>query len=188
MWARGELRARWRSWLVLGLLAGATAGIAAAAVAGARRTDEALPRYVAASGGSIDAAVLANDPTFDARQRAAVAALPEVRRVYPFSVPFLTSAVRPRALGGTLLPQTAGTALLTEPVIVEGRHTNPARADEATIDETAARRHGLHLGSTIDVAQVVPLDEPDPFAPGVVSGKRSSARSLHRVASSAPGA
>src|SRR5947208_2216880 len=27
MWARAELRARWRSWVVLGLLAGVTAGV-----------------------------------------------------------------------------------------------------------------------------------------------------------------
>ena len=30
MWARSELRARWRSWVILGLLAGATFGLAAA--------------------------------------------------------------------------------------------------------------------------------------------------------------
>jgi FtsX-like permease family len=181
MWARTELRARWRSWVVLGLLAGATAGVAAAAVAGARRTDEALPRYIAASGGSIDAAVLANDPTFDARQRAAVAALPEVRHVYPFSVAFLVQATKPRGLGGTLLPHTGATALLSEPVIVEGRHTDPSKANEATIDENAARRHHLDIGSTIEVAQVVPAGEPDPFPPGVVPPGVRSFRARLRV-------
>jgi len=96
-WARAELRARWRSWVVLGLLAGATAGLVAAGIAGARRTDSSLPRYIAAVG-TIDAAVLANDPAFDAKQRAAIAALPEVRKTFPFSVAVLANVSKPRGL------------------------------------------------------------------------------------------
>src|SRR5690349_1263021 len=76
MWARADLRRRWRSWVVLGLLAGITVGIAAAGVAGARRTADATPNY-ARKLGQVDAAVLANDPRFDATERAKVAALPE---------------------------------------------------------------------------------------------------------------
>jgi hypothetical protein len=44
MWARSELRRRWPALVVLGLLAGVTTGLAAAAVAGARRTDSAEGR------------------------------------------------------------------------------------------------------------------------------------------------
>ena len=65
MWARSELRARWRSWVILGLLAGATFGLAAAGWAGARRTSVALPNYVAAQPNVPDAAALVNDPTFE---------------------------------------------------------------------------------------------------------------------------
>ena len=32
MWGRSELRARWRSWVILGLLAGVTFGLAAVTV------------------------------------------------------------------------------------------------------------------------------------------------------------
>ena len=49
LWARAELRSRWRSWVVLGVLAGCVFGLAAAGVAGARRTSVAVPRYVTAS-------------------------------------------------------------------------------------------------------------------------------------------
>ncbi len=48
MWARAELRARWKAWILLGLLAGATVGVAAAGFAGARRTANAVPDMVAA--------------------------------------------------------------------------------------------------------------------------------------------
>ena len=45
LWARREVRARWRSLVVLGVLAGLAAGVALAAVAGARRTSSAYARY-----------------------------------------------------------------------------------------------------------------------------------------------
>ena len=44
---RSELRARWRSLLVLTLVVGVTGGVVLAAVAGARRTDSAYPRLIA---------------------------------------------------------------------------------------------------------------------------------------------
>src|SRR5579871_3138219 len=44
LWARRHARRRWRSLLVLGLLAGLTASLAMAAAAGARRTSTALAR------------------------------------------------------------------------------------------------------------------------------------------------
>ena len=167
LWARAELRARWRSWVVLGLLAGATAGIVAAGIAGARRTDSSLPRYIAVAG-SIDAAVLANDPTFDAKQRAAVAALPEVRQTFPFEVAVLANVMKPRGLDGTLFPLTAATARLSEPVIVEGRHTNPKNPNEAVIDQNIARQFKLGIGSTIVIHQFVPATIPSDAPPGLV--------------------
>src|SRR5437016_4451133 len=45
LWARREVRARWRSLVVLGVLAGLAAGVALAAVAGARRTSNAYARF-----------------------------------------------------------------------------------------------------------------------------------------------
>jgi hypothetical protein len=181
LWARAELRVRWRSWLVLGLLAGATAGLAAAGLAGARRTDVALPHYLAASGNVIDAAVLANDPNFDARQRAAVAALPEVRRTYPFSVAVLMEVTAPRGLDGTLVPHTPETARLSEPVVIEGRHTDPANPNEAVIDENIVRHYGLGIGSTIEIRQVVTADAVSQLPPGVAPPGAHSFRARLRV-------
>src|SRR5262249_30585376 len=64
MLVRGDLRRRWRSWVVLGLLAAVTMGVGAAGVAGARRSVSAVPNFLHAWG-RIDAAILANDPRFD---------------------------------------------------------------------------------------------------------------------------
>src|SRR6476659_11336891 len=105
MWGRSELRGRWRSWVVLGLLAGATFGLAAAGWAGARRTSVALPNYIAAQPNVPDAAALVNDPTYDKAKQAEVAALPEVKTVYPFAVAIALEA-KPTNGGGGLVPET----------------------------------------------------------------------------------
>jgi hypothetical protein len=154
MWARADVRVRWRSWLVLGLLAGVTFGLAAAGVAGSRRTEEALPRAIAASP-RLDAAVLPNDPEFDAEQRTAVAALPEVQHVAPFVVPFFLNYADPPT-DGQLVATTPFSARAMSGVIVEGRFTNPNRAHEVVIDENLRDRFDLGIGSRMVIAQRLP--------------------------------
>ena len=154
MWARADIRSRWRSWLVLGLLAGVTFGLAAAGVAGSRRTEDALPRALAASP-RLDAAVLPNDPEFDAQQRAEVAALPEVEHAVPFVVPFFLNYVDPPS-DGQLLPTTPFAARALSGVILEGRFTNPNRAHEVVIDENMRDRHHLGIGSRMVIEHKPP--------------------------------
>src|SRR5437762_2845104 len=45
LWARSELRRRWRALIALGVIAGIAGGLALAAVAGARRTSTAYSRW-----------------------------------------------------------------------------------------------------------------------------------------------
>ena len=59
-------------------------GLAVAGVAGARRTDDALPRLFAAAPFP-GFGVLANDPRFTDAHRAEIAKLPEVARSSPSS-------------------------------------------------------------------------------------------------------
>ena len=165
LWARADLRNRWRSWVVLGVLAGVTFGLAAAGVAGARRTEDALPRLVAT--GVPHAAVLPNDPAFDAAQRRAVADLPEVRKTYPFVVPFALEVLEPRGVISALIPTTAAYAKIAN-VLVAGRFANPARSDEVIVNESLRRQAGLEVGSTMTVGQSIPAEARDFFPPGVV--------------------
>jgi hypothetical protein len=152
LWARADLRARWRSWVVLGVLAGAVLGLAAAGVAGARRTHDVIPRFVAASG-AIDAAVLPNDPAFDADVRAQVAALPQVRETFPFMVPVVLEVRQPKQLDAALVPETRGTTALQVGIIVDGRAPDPRRPDEVVVNQNVQRRYGLGIGSTMVVGQ-----------------------------------
>jgi hypothetical protein len=157
MWARADVRARWRSWLVLGLLAGFTFGLAAAGVAGARRTEDALPRAIA-SGPRLDAAVLPNDPAFDEQQRDEVAALPEVEGAYPFVVPFFLNFTKPKGVEGQLVPTTPLSTRALTNVLIDGRYTNPDRADEIVIDENIRDRYGVDIGSRMEMEQRIPTE------------------------------
>src|SRR5436190_14859075 len=142
MWARSELRGRWRSWVVLGLLAGATFGLAAAGWAGARRTSVALPNFIAAQRNAPDAAALVNDPTFDAAKRARADALPEVKTVYPFVVA-VAITVKPLPDEGGLIPATQGAAEMFGSPIVQGRMADGSRADEVVVDQNLQRKYHL---------------------------------------------
>src|SRR5438309_3530695 len=85
VWARAKasLRAHWRSWAVLTVLAGLAGGVATTAAAGARRTETAYPRFVKATHGFdvfyTNTGTGAN-PGFDLGQ---AARLPEVVEAVP---------------------------------------------------------------------------------------------------------
>jgi hypothetical protein len=152
MWVRADLRRRGRAWVVLGLLAGVSVGLASAGVAGARRTDVTLARYERAAH-LPDALVLANDPAYDERQRAAVAALPEVKAALPFLVPFALSVQEPADLDAPLLPVTAASMPTMAGVLVAGRMPDAARPDEMLVNENARKKYHLSIGSTLTLEQ-----------------------------------
>ena len=159
-----DFRRRWRSWLVLGLLAGISVGIACAGIAGARRTADAVPAFARAAR-LPDAAVLANNVAFDEKQRAQISALPEVQASYPFMVPFLLAAASPRGFEAPILPTAPQTARSFYGVIVDGRAASPSRADEIVVNENARDKFGLEIGRTLTLVQVPPSDPKSfPFA------------------------
>jgi hypothetical protein len=168
MLARSDLRRRWRSWVVLGLLAGATVGFAAAGAAGARRSDTAVARFERAAAFP-EAAILANTPAFDAHRRAEVAALAEVARTQPFLIAVVATVTRPAALqSSTLLPTQPQSVQAFVGTLVAGRMPSPRAADEVVVDQNARRRFGLGLGSTIEVAQQIAPGDVAHIPPAMV--------------------
>ena len=163
MWARAELRARWRAWLLLGLLAGVTVGVAAAGFAGARRTADAVPDLVAASR-LPTAAVLPNDPAFGPSQVEQVAALPGVSEVYPFVVAVPARVLDPAGVESTLFPVTPASTRALVGYLVAGRLPDARRADEVVVDENLRRRYGLDIGSTMVVGQTARDIAQTPFS------------------------
>jgi hypothetical protein len=174
IWVRADLRRRWRSWVVLGLLTGVSIGLACAGVAGARRTHNA-PRQYARVAHVPDAAILPNDPAFDTRKQAQVAAVPDVAALHPFVVPFLLHVTKPQGIDPTLLPITPAAMQSIQNPIVAGRAPDPMRADEGVVNEQARDALGLDVGSTLTLVQEPPSDDfPFPAPPG-------SARPIHQV-------
>jgi hypothetical protein len=161
MWVRVDARRRWRSWVVLGVLAGVSVGIACAGVAGARRTENAIPTYARAIN-LPDAAVLPNDPDFDEAQRAKVAALPEVEETYPFLVPYLLEVQSEEHLDAPLLPTEPQSSAVSYGILVAGRFPDPARADEIVVNENVREQFGFDLDDTLTLTQTPP-DASFPF-------------------------
>lgn len=166
---RCTLRSRIGGYLTIAVLLGLVGGLALGAVAGARRTQSAFPRYLQGAhasdlqfqgftGNGFSAAVDVYSPAFTRR----LAALPGVSRVAGqvqlFAVPLaadgrpnLPAAVQDNVvdtIGGT-----GGRFFTRDRVIADqGRVPDPARADEFAVTADAARLLHWHLGQTISFA------------------------------------
>lgn len=152
MWAvwlrvRAGLRQDWRGPVVLALITGLMGAVVLVALAGARRTDTAVSRFLQYAGpteGEVDA-----DPaTMDK-----IAALPSVaysgRGALMFAVP-VTGGGR----AASVISQVGTWALIDLPpqvrvIIVAGRRAVSSRASEVMINETAARILKARVGSVI---------------------------------------
>jgi ABC-type lipoprotein release transport system permease subunit len=181
--ARAQLRGRVGASLLLALLVGLAGGVVLAALAGARRSDAALPRFLAASR-TTDTLVYVAGPRGRPGQPAqtdlgeelrAVAALPQVRaaqRLVPLimSASDPTSPARPSRQLGWVGLDRPGNEGFGHPMVVAGRLPQPDRSEEAAVDEEFAWRHGLRPGVAFRVgtytrAQFGPAGEGVPIPP-----------------------
>jgi hypothetical protein len=151
---RAQLRGRVRTTILLVLFAGLAGGIVLAAVAGAHRTDAALPRFLAYHQ-MIDASVdflQGHEASVDlARQRAKLAALPEVRQAMRATAIIVAGDDGTGALGRRRLAylplDPGGSAVFGRPIVVAGRLAADDQPDEVAIDEELAGRRHLWVGS-----------------------------------------
>ena len=180
--ARAQLRGRGRANLFLVLLVGLAGALVLAAAAGARRSEAALPRFLAANR-TMDAAVFVPtvDPADDlAEARRRVAALPEVRQVFRESgrIGALVLAgadpadpARWHRQLGTVVLDPGGGMVFGRPIVVAGRLPDERRAEEVAVDEELAERRGLRVGARYRVAaftlqQLGPAGEGRAVTPG----------------------
>jgi hypothetical protein len=150
--ARAELRRRWRSTLVLALLAGLTGGVVLASVAGARRTSTAMDRFVefnrpgtlflGSSSGGLDVE--------------AIRALPEVvstsRGSYVLMAPAGPDGERTGDEAGAInpflvIPDSGEES--NRPLIVDGSRPDPDDPLATMVDEETAEVRGLEPGDTL---------------------------------------
>jgi hypothetical protein len=150
---RAEFRTRWRTWLMLALIAALFAGAVQAAAAGARRTDAAYPSLVAWSQPP-DALVLSfpgQSRTFAKVSLAAAARLPQVTE----SAIMASYTVAEPADVGIWAPQgNAVPGRFWHRKILAGRLADPARPGEVNISFTVAQASHLGVGDVLRAALV----------------------------------
>lgn len=179
LWASSDLRRRWRSLVVLGVLAGATAGLATAAVAGARRTDTALERLRAATNAP-DAIVFSSQVGAYHPDWAPLLARPEVREIAVWDLLF--GNIDGEA-GGLLFASHDGTYLgeVGRPVVVEGRMFDSDAPHEVVVAEPFAKE--VPVGSTF-AFQTFAVDqtgfETEPQGPTVTMKVVGAVRTVHQ--------
>ncbi len=161
---RAEMRARWRATVVMVVVVGIGAGVALAALAGARRSDTAMPEFVAYSrpddGGFIVGGTAAPPPApgaavgslaLPALQRRVVD-LPQVAAYFRAPHLFVTTDPTGRHDANTSVIGAANADLfrtVDRPLVVAGHLPDPTSPFDAVINELAAHQSHLHVGSIV---------------------------------------
>jgi hypothetical protein len=161
---RAELRGQWRATLALALVLGIGGGVALTALAGARRTDTAMPRFLRYNLTDVGGFLYGNPSSPPVEPGPAgrsldlaplpkkVAELPQVQAY--FRAPYLFLTTDPSGhMTGTVNTIAAADASLfrtvDRPRVLSGRLADPGRADEAVINPLAAAKSHLQVGSTV---------------------------------------
>ncbi len=151
---RAELRQRWRAWVGLGVLLGLSIGVVAAIVVGARRTNTVATRFHRDFAGYDVFVENVADPGLATFDPADIEALPTVAS----SARVRLDYVGPR--GDSVLytgPDARLGSVLARPKLLEGRLSDPRRADEVTIVTGSEQLLGAGVGDSIqlyDPAQI----------------------------------
>jgi hypothetical protein len=156
--ARAELRRRWGATVVLMVLVGLAGGVVLAAVAGARRTEGAMGRFLAYNQ-SMDVFVLGGAPDLDAVRHLSQVA-DSGSRDYVYLTPPTPSGRPDTAAFGDVNPwaPTLGPlwTTLDRPILVAGRHPDPARPFEVAVNERLASQRHLEPGGTFPMWAYTP--------------------------------
>ena len=188
MRVRGEIRTRWRGTLGLALVIALAGAIVLAAVAGARRTESAYPRFVTATNGGQGG--FASDPGhffgFARIDIDKVQAMPEVAQSARFAF-FIGFVHTPSGRDLTPFGDRNPVVIFAPPdsrfgttidrmIPLEGHLPDPARADEAAVSLDAARQYRIHVGDVLQVQLPAFTDFSSTASTGAVTGPRTTVR------------
>ena len=154
---RAELRARWRAWTATGVMIGVLASVVVAAAAGARRTDSAYPRLVAASNQAdelvFDSTPNPQLPTIDG---AKVEALPEVSQLGRLRA-YSTLNKGINAFGSPTGDAYMASGGINRAHVSSGRAFDPGNPNEVMIDYSLADQNHLGVGDTLTLKFAPPM-------------------------------
>ncbi|MDQ1432387.1 MAG: putative transport system permease protein, partial [Actinomycetota bacterium] len=151
-WFRSTFRVRWRGYVGAAVLLGVMGGLSLFALAGARRTQSAYPRFLR----SVDASTMAVDTgQYDPATSARIAHFPHVMRSQVYVAPavaplrhgqpdFSQNFEALASLDGRFFEQDRFTA-------TDGRLPDPRRVREIAVNEAAADAYGYRVGQVLDL-------------------------------------
>jgi ABC-type lipoprotein release transport system permease subunit len=150
IWAATDLRRRWRSLVVLGLLAGLSGALAMAALAGSRRADTAFSRLRERTNGA-DAVVFPSQVDPGIYDWSKISRLPYVEWVGAWSLVFGSSPGDPPGQTTLFMPTRRDGWLETvdRPIVMKGRMWRPSVPGEVMVDEGAAKAYGISVGDKV---------------------------------------
>ena len=160
--SRADMRVKWRTFVVLALVVGLGGGVALAAFAGARRTDTAVPQFVAYSqpdDGGFLYGNASSPPVVTGLEANSLALAPLEQHVVDlpqvvayFRAPYLFLTPDPRGHNNGSL-NAIGVAnadlfrTVDRPLVIAGRLPDPNHPFDVVINELAAEKRHLHVGS-----------------------------------------
>jgi ABC-type lipoprotein release transport system permease subunit len=151
LWAWTDIRRRWASLALVGVLVALALGAASALVAGSRQASTAFERYFA-DDHLPDILVSAESATTASRVEALVSdpRIASVERAEMVAV--VPAPIEPGSYGFTLVG-TAGslTGGFGRPRLVEGRYPAVSSDDEIVVNERAAMAYGLRSGQRVQL-------------------------------------
>src|SRR5262245_29336553 len=170
---RAELRGRWPALVALALVAGIAGAATLAAIAGARRTDTAFARMLAATRAPD---VLVN-PDFGNDSNLDVDAVRHLPMVEDAAVgrglivaPLPVHGVADLDATLTLGQVDAASSRIALANVQHGRLPDPSAPDEAIVNQRFADHYGLHVADTFPVIAISQQDVAD-FEAGGASPK-----------------
>ena len=154
MLAWSEIRRRWRSVVVLTLLVGVVGAVVMATVAGARRTDSALARFITSSrAATVQVMTGFGRPT--AQQLRAFGRVPNVSAFAAGEGFFIVVPDAPNLSPVVAVDTKLGT-VVDQARIVAGRAADPSAVDEITIGENLAAQLHRAVGGHLDAVSYTP--------------------------------
>ena len=154
MLARSDLRRRWRSLVVMVLLVGVVGAVVLATVAGARRTDSALDRFITSSRAAT-VTVISGFGVPTAKQLQAFARVPSVS-AFAVGEGLYISVPKAPSLSPTVPVDTKLGTVVDRARVITGRAANPHAVDELTIGENLASQLHLGVGDHLDAVSYSP--------------------------------
>ena len=156
LWAGADVRRRWRSFVVLGLLAGITAGLAMAAFAGLAAPTQPYPVSTKSPMRRTRSSSPARSTTFT--RTGTLAARPEVAQLAVWDLFFCNI----EGQEGGVLFASGGNGWLSsidKPVVLAGRMFNPKADNEVVVNDQVAAVEHIRVGEVVPV-QAYALDQP----------------------------